>query len=487
MLDLIDLSRQSAWPLFNLSLNDGSQLTALKVVRCVANKRLVCSGDWNGEPVFAKLFIGQQAQRYAMRDATGVERLFKAGILTPPLLHLGYAEGAVVLIFKAIVDGQNAESVYHASSYSERLVLAEKVVAVVAAHHDAGLLQTDLYLKNFLVEGERIYTLDGDAIKPLPSVLRQRTALNNLALLLSKFDVMEMAQWIKPLAEIYSSSRQSRIKVNLKQLEVLVMRHRHCTVDRYASKKVFRQCTDVALSRSWRHFLAMTRDKLNTPLQSQLLDSPDTLLDGPHQQRLKSGNTCTVSVVEINDRKFVIKRYNIKSIWHLIGRFWRPSRAARSWSNAHRLLMHGIATARPVALLEQRFGPLRGKAYFLTDYTQSPNLADYMQDALHSDAQKQTVLHALAELMHKMLLLQIEHGDLKASNIHIEDSRPILIDLDSLQAYQCQARFAGGHVRDLKRLLKNWEHQPELKQWLINALQKVYGDHRLLAKALKKV
>lgn len=485
MLDLIQLSHQSEYPLFDLALNDGKQLTALNVVRCVANKRLVCSGHWNGEPIFAKLFIGHQAERYAARDAAGVRHLSKAGILTPPLLHTGSTENAVVLIFKAIVDGQSAEAIYHASTFPERFSLAKQLVATLAAHHNAGLLQTDLHLKNFLITGECIYTLDGDAIKPLSGILVRNAAMRNLALLLSKFDVLEIAQWLGALAEEYLKSRPGSNKIDLKQLDHMVMRHRHRVVNGYAEKKVFRQCTDVAVSRSRHHFLAMCRDGFSTSLERQLRNAPDSLIDGPHQQKLKSGNTCTVALAEINGRKVVVKRYNIKSFWHLIGRFWRPSRAANSWSNAHRLLMHGIATAMPLALLEQRFGPLRGRAYFLAKYIESPNLADFMQDALHSGAQKQTVLHAVAELMHKLFLLQIVHGDMKASNIHIEDSRPILIDLDSLQEHKCKARFAAGHVRDVKRLIKNWENQPEVEQWLITALQKVYGDHPLLAKALK--
>jgi len=486
VLDLIQLSHQSEQPLFDLTLSDDSKLTDLHVVRCVVNKRLVCSGLWNGAPVFAKLFIGHHAERYAIRDAAGVERLSKAGILTPPLLHTSSATDAHVLIFKAILDGQDAEAIYHASTFPERLALAKRVVTTVAAHHNAGLLQTDLYLKNFLVEGGRIYTLDGDAIKPLPKVLASRAALNNLALLLSKFDVLEMAQWLKPLAEIYQNSRQGHIKLDLDGLEGRVMQHRHRVVQGYAEKKVFRQCTDVAVSRSWRYFLAMSRDGLSARLEQLLLDTPDTLIGGPSQQILKNGNTCTVGLTEINARKIVVKRYNIKSFWHLLERFWRPSRAAASWSNAHRLIMHGIATAKPIALMEQRFGPLRGKAYFLAEYIESVNLADLMQDALLSQAQKQSVCQAIAELMYKLSLLQIVHGDMKASNIHIESSRPVLIDLDSLREYRCKSRFAKGHVRDLKRLIRNWEAQPEIRQWLVAALQKVYGDHSLLARALKE-
>ncbi|MDP2248463.1 MAG: lipopolysaccharide kinase InaA family protein, partial [Nitrosomonadales bacterium] len=352
-------------------------------------------------------------------------------------------------------------------------------------HHHAGLMQTDLYLKNFLVEGDRMFTLDGDAIKPLPRFFTNRAALGNLAVLLSKFDVLGIQQWLDTLLVAYAEARGWQKPIDTKRMQALIMRHRHRAVDGYANKKVFRQCTDVTVSRSWGHFLAISQNSYSKELEQILLNAPDALIDGPGCQRLKSGKTCTVSMTEINDRKMVVKRYNIKSFWHGLGRLWRPSRAAASWANAHRLLMYGIATAAPVALLETRFGPLRGKAFFLAEYVQAPNIADLMQDVLLDQDQKRSAVQALAALMYKLSLLQIVHGDLKASNIHIDGSQPVLIDLDSLYQCGCKARFEAGHVRDLKRLLRNWQDQPEVRQWLIAALQKVYGNHPLLAKALK--
>ncbi len=489
MVDLIQFSRQSTSLPFDLVLDDGSVLTALEIVRRVPDKRLVCKGDWNGKPVFAKLFIGQQAERYAARDAAGVERLLQAHILTPQLLYKGIAQTASglawVLIFSAIVDGNNAEEVYEKSILPEKLLLAKKLVEEVAHHHHAGLVQTDLYLKNFLVQGSRIYTLDGDAIKLLPRLFSHRAALGNLAVLLSKFDVLEIQEWLGPLLQVYASIRGWHEPIHAQQMLARITRHRHRTVRAYAERKVFRQCTDVAVSRSWSHFLALSRNGISKELEHLLLNTPDVLIDKPGQQRLKSGNTCTVSLAEINGRKMVVKRYNIKSFWHRMGRFWRSTRAADSWANAHRLRMYGIATAAPVALLENRFGPLRGKAFFLAEYIQAPNVAVVMRDASVSQEQKQSVARALAEFMYKLLLLQIVHGDLKASNIHIDGSQPVLIDLDSLQEYRCRLRFEASHVRDLKRLLRNWQDQPEAERWLVEALQKVYGDHSLLAKALK--
>ncbi len=491
MVDLFQLSREAADTPFDLSLADSGQLHDLRVVRAVPNKRLVCHGIWNGQSVYAKIFIGSQAQRYAARDAEGVGRLTRADIATPALLHsadIGIQNSAATgraLIYAAIDDALNAEQAWQQCTGAQRLGLALKLVAEVAAHHHAGLMQTDLYLKNFLVQGEKLYTLDGDAIKPLPQFFARRTALGNLALLLSKFDVLEIQIWLPTLLQAYAAGRGWQQHPDERQMQSRIAYYRRRAVRAYAEKKVLRQCTDVMVSRSWRHFLAMSRQNPNAELQQMLLATPDSLVEDISQQRLKSGNTCTVALAEINGRKLVVKRYNIKSLWHLLGRFWRSSRAADSWVNAHRLLMYGIATPAPVALLEQRFGPLRGRAYFVAEYTSTPDIAQWLQSPSVADDQKKSVLEALARLMHKLMLLQIAHGDLKASNIHVDDSQPVLIDLDSLREFRCKAWFEASHVRDLRRLLRNWRDQPDVQQSLMAALQKTYGDHPLLAKALQ--
>ena len=490
MIDLFQLSREAADAPFDLSLADTSLLHGLRIIRAVPNKRLVCHGVWNGQAVYAKIFIGLQAQRYAARDAEGVGRLIRAGIATPALLHSAdiamenNAAAGRVLVYAAIDDAMNAEQAWQQCTDEQRLHLASSLVAEVAAHHNAGLMQTDLYLKNFLVQGEKLYTLDGDAIKLLPQIFARRRALGNLALLLSKFDVLEIQAWLPSLLQAYATGRGWQNFPDQQWMQSRIAYYRRRAVRSYAEKKVLRQCTDVMVSRSWHHFLAMSRQSANVQLQQMLLVAPDALIEDVSRQRLKSGNTCTVALAEINGRKMVVKRYNIKSFCHRLGRLWRSSRAADSWINAHRLLMYGIATPAPVALLEQRFGPLRGRAYFIADHIAAPDVAQWLQSASVTDVQKKPALEALAGLMYKLMLLQIAHGDLKASNIHIDGNQPVLIDLDSLREFRCKAWFEANHVRDLRRLLKNWRDQPDVQQLLIEALQQAYGDHPLLAKAL---
>ena len=166
---------------FVLQLKDAPPVHGLQTVRHMPGRRVVCRGRWNDREVYAKIFIGSQAYRYAQRDLQGVRALEAAGILTPPLLHTGPGIDGMseVLIFAAIADSTNAEQAWTELSADSpaRFVMAQKLVTEVAHHHNAGLMQTDLYLRNFLLQGERIYTLDGDAVRELSGWLAGRFLL----------------------------------------------------------------------------------------------------------------------------------------------------------------------------------------------------------------------------------------------------------------------------------------------------------------------
>lgn len=81
---------------------------------------------------------------------------------------------------------------------------------------------------------------------------------------------------------------------------------------------------------------------------------------------LKDGGTCTVVRIDLEGLPVAVKRYNLKNTRHALSRAWRPSRAWQSWIEAQRLSYYGIPTPRPLAVVERRFGPLRGRAYLVT-------------------------------------------------------------------------------------------------------------------------
>src|SRR6185312_3962136 len=139
----------------------------------------------------------------------------------------------------------------------------------------------------------------------------------------------------------------------------------------------------------------------------------------------------------------------------------RSSRAAISWRNAQRLSMIDIPTAKPVAMLEKRFGPLRSTSYFINEYVAGKSLQDYFRET-NSLEEQLYVSKRITDLFNSLIGIQVSHGDLKATNILIASSKPILLDLDAMRLHRLPCRWRAAHQRDQKRFMKNWENQPEI-------------------------
>lgn len=481
-VNLTALSYCGADP-FTLSLEGAEPLHCREIVRRVPERRIVCRARWNGEDVFAKIFTGDRAEYYAARDTLGSRRLLEAGILAPEILFSGNAIGGqgCVVLFEAIPQAENAEDVLKKANSAQRRELAVRLVGVVAQHHKAGLVHADLYPKNFLVQGERIYTIDGDAVRLISRFFPKRQSLHNLAILLSKFDPIELEEWLPELLSAYERGRGDGVRVDYGRIQRLVASYRYKVAHGYADKKVFRQCTDVAVQRGGDYFMAISR-RFDESAIAQALREPDALVQSADAELLKGGNTCTVARAHLAGLDVVIKRYNIKSFWHGLGRAFRPSRAARSWANAFRLTLLEIATAKPVALLEKRLFGMRRVAYFVMEHVDAPNAMEFF--AAETDGPRRIeAAQNIARLFYRLCLLNLEHGDCKATNIKIVGCEPVLIDLDSMRHYRCRWLFSRRHVRDLRRFMRNWQHQPEVASLMRNAFASVYKGNRLLKAA----
>lgn len=476
----LDLLAQHELHSADITLENGTTLTLLTDVRLVPARRLVCQASWQGQTVFAKLFFGLRSEAYALRDQQGVNALEAANILTPKQLTLTRASvpNVYVLIFEVITPSQHAEALYAEASSSERKQLIQQLVVIVAKQHQAGLMQTDMYLKNFLVQATNVYSIDGDGIRKTASLSRH-AALKNLGVLLSKVDVLELKQHLPAWLDVYAKVRGWPAPPPLKTMQALIQQARWQAVARYADHKVFRQCTDVTVKQDAQQYLAVAQ-----AFSSDIVDLRETTLDSWMQnaELLKDGNTCTVAFATIATQPMVIKRYNIKNIGHRLSRMWRASRAAVSWANAHRLRLLGLPTPQPIALLETRTMGLRGKAYFLSEYIQAPDLAESF-GTITDKVERAALVKAVVQLCYRLFLLQISHGDFKATNIKVLAGQPILIDLDSMQQHRWDFFANRAHVRDLQRLMQNWKHDTSLYNAFIKSFKVVYDDHTPLQQA----
>lgn len=215
--------------------------------------------------------------------------------------------------------------------------------------------------------------------------------------------------------------------------------------------------------RSWHQFSICCRDE--SDLLAPILASPDAWMAKGRQ--LKDGAGTRLALIEYAGQQFVLKRYNIKGLWHGLGRGIRPSRAWRCWLDGHALRSFGIATPRPVAVIEQRLGPWRRAAWLLCEYCPGERISTYWQS---DERPSETELAVVESLFHGLRQFRISHGDMKKNNILWHEGRLVLIDLDSMRRHRWHWAFAAAHAKDRARFLRNWPAESALHQALASRL-----------------
>ena len=448
---------------FCVDLADGSEITVHRLLRVLPGKRIVGEGKWDGQRVLVKLFVASGSARHWAQEKTGVEALHQAGVLTPDLLLASALPAGGHVLLTSFLDGARslAEAWEPLASLPAGNLAAFDVLrpafGVLGALHASGLVQQDLHLGNFLRFEKRLFVIDGDAVRAISpgQPLEESLAAANLALLLAQLPMVWDA-CRDDLLEAYCAGggRQFSNKVHLARE---VLRLRAWRLKDFLGKTI-RDCTLFAVTRSTFRFTAVRREELDC--LAPLLESPDeAILQGKF---LKDGRTSSVAKFEQEGRSLVIKRYNLKSPGHVLKRFWRPSRAWHSWREGHRLGFLGISTPKPLALIEERIGPLRRRAFLITAFCPGTSLLHYLRaDQVPAD----DMAREIVELFEVFKGLRISHGDLKATNLLWHEGRVVVIDLDALVQHRSERSYARAWRRDRARLLRNWPVSSVLHQW----------------------
>ncbi len=199
----------------------------------------------------------------------------------------------------------------------------------------------------------------------------------------------------------------------------------------------------------------------------QFLQDPDAFIDAADATVLKSDATSTVACISFDGRKYVAKRYNTRGLWHVCKRAFRRTRAEHSWCAALQLARAGIDTPRPVAVVERRLGPLRGRAYYLTEHVDGELCSTYLR---RQCPQRDAIVDVVATTFARLQRHRLSHGDMKATNLIVSDGRLYLLDLDAARAHRTAAGHARALMRDKRRFLANWDDVAELRNGFERAL-----------------
>jgi tRNA A-37 threonylcarbamoyl transferase component Bud32 len=450
---------------FQLNLADGDILIAESVARLIPKRRLVVYGRWQNKPVVAKIFFhAQHARRHMQKDIAGVKMLKENKVPTPTLYYEGVSQDKriYVLIFERIFDAENLETVWQQrKNENDLLPELKSVIIELATQHVLGVLQHDMHLKNFLLTEKIIYTLDGAQIELFSHLLPKKASINNLALFLSQLGVGVEAYQEK-LFRHYAKARGWLLKEDdIGELFLLI---KHWDEERWErfEKKIFRESSDFCPLCDISTFGMYNRHEA-TPELMDFFKNPDMAFSHPSMKMLKEGRSSTVIKVTLGDRDFVIKRYNMKNVAHRLRRAFRPSRAMKSWRLAQKLNLFGVRTAKPVAFLEKRLLGLRGKSYYVTQYVAGEHAGEFFMRQRAHDEKVTKMVKDITHLLRSIANLKITHGDLKVTNILInEHEQPVLIDLDGAAEHVSLSGLRAAWRKEIKRLLENFHDQPSV-------------------------
>jgi tRNA A-37 threonylcarbamoyl transferase component Bud32 len=451
---------------FRIRTEGGEELSLARLLRVLPGKRLVGEGRRGDERVLVKLFVARESRRHWERERSGIAALMGAGIPTPPLLAAGPLESGGHYLLTPYLD--EATTLAGARDDGERadpMLLA--AIRLVGRMHGRGLVQTDLHLGNFLRRGDELYMIDGDGIVNclVGQDIDERAIRRNLALFLAQLPVSLEDRHAELIAAYREANPDAHFDDADLEADKVLIRDRRLGL---ILKKCVRDCTLFRIDRRVDRFTAVARSEADW--LAPILADPDAWM--ARGAPLKAGNTSTVVRVELAGRAVVIKRYNIKGAGHAVSRFWRPSRAWHSWREGHRLAALGIPTPTPLALIESRLGPLRGKAWLITEYVEGPDLLEHwsrLGEAEPPQGEQQALLRTLRSLA----AARISHGDMKATNLIWQDGKVMLIDLDVMKRHHNSNGFSRACLRDMTRLAENWPDESHLHEYLTAILRRL--------------
>ena len=447
-----------------LRLANGDTLRCTHLLRVLPGKRAVMKARWlgpgheheqgQGRSVLVKLMLNTASgARNARRELAGHAILNAAKITTPQLLLTERgADESHVLVFEFLHQERRIAELWRDHA-ERRAQIARDCLRLIARMHAHGCCQNDLYLDNFLLAGERLYAIDFASVSRRANTEYGNWQRQNLALFFVSFAPVWHKFLLNALTKNYAVAAADD------KLERAIARAWRRSKSRYL-KKCFRECSEFSTRTSWRQVAVWSRAHHCADLISFVQNPEAWMAKG---ELLKDGTSATVVRVVMNgmndmdgdEKMVVIKRNNIKNMFHGLRYCLRATRSRVNWRNAHLLKISGIKTPPPIAFVETRWGPFRVRGYYVCAFNGFPSAAEKYQS--HVPA-----AHELAwfeALFANMYLARIYHGDCKASNLLVTDDGVAVIDLDSMK--ECSARKIRALARkDRRRFLKNWEGKP---------------------------
>ncbi|MCK4389165.1 MAG: hypothetical protein KAV83_02855 [Desulfobacterales bacterium] len=430
-------------------------ITCTRVFRAIRGKRIVCLGEIGGNEVVVKLYFDpRRAKIHWQRSDRGCRVFVECSLTAPKILFSGYLSehDLYVMVFEYIENAVRFDTALaDAPDEAQRQQLLDQLMACLARQHEQGIVQNDVHMGNFLLQGKEIYSLDGDQVRIYLHPLSKRPSLANLAAFLSYFSPIHDAA-IAEHYQAYCSVRGWHVTGGDTQKLIGIvkrMRKRHLAT---YMRKIFRSRDPFLVCKAPDYFSVRDRRVWNDEF-TLVCENPERFISDTNGQQLDSNHCCHLSIDAVP-----ITLYSVRVFGNRL--FRRHGIISRRWRNALRLNRLGIHTPRPIALIEKRENSRIWRAFLIVKSCDGILARDFFASDSVSDDDKDSVTERIAKVFLAMKQTGIAVRGVHSTNILISDLEPIFLDVVQLN----QAAFfsRSSVAKGVLEFLQGWDNDSDV-------------------------
>ena len=170
--------------------------------------------------------------------------------------------------------------------------------------------------------------------------------------------------------------------------------------------------------------------------------------------------------IKIKDHEFFIKKYQMKSIFHILRKVLTKSRAHNAWLASFWYRAAGINTFEIISVYEEY-----NSFFTLDSYLISKSLEGFRLDeaAIHED-NSLMICAKINSFFKRLSWIGFNHGDAKSSNFFFSRNKLIAFDLDTSRQRNLLLFFNISRKRDMKRILRSFIYSDKIYPFLAKRL-----------------
>lgn len=329
-----------------------------RILRRIEGRRTVFDGTYDGVSIIIKRFEDRFGWYRCRREKRGLERLRERGLPAPKALLDGKdGQGHHVLVIEKIegaVDGDGA--VKRADSDETVKTILLEVFRYAARLHQAGVVQHDLHLGNFLIAGSAVWAIDPAWMRFRKQPVGEAASCRQLAILLATFP-KEYLTWQADLLQAYCQVRG--LNYTAEMLD---------TVRRLARRRRKKRLPHILRKtlRNSRHFFVLKAGSYRG-----VFSKASFTIEGARMVLDKLASAVCENNQEVigdyNERQFRFVCYGPKTSTGLFLSAFVKSEARRDWLAAWKARFSGQISPAPAALIERFFGPMVTQSWLVSE------------------------------------------------------------------------------------------------------------------------